>query len=121
MSDSKNNAIFSAVKKIKNIMDIKNICDEEFYDWADKNGILESDSFRYLKDNIKNDSIMAAILSWGRLIWSMQGELEFGKGMSFGIKDAKKTLATMIEMYEALNDKKIKKQMFEFIKETVKD
>ena len=100
-------------------MDIKNICDEEFYDWADKNGILESDSFRYLKDNIKNDSIMAAILSWGRLIWSMQGELEFGKGMSFGIKDAKKTIATMIDIYEKSTNEEIKSKILGVIKENL--
>lgn len=102
-------------------MDIKNICDEEFYDWADKNGILESDSFRYLNENVKDGSTMAAILSLGRLIWSMQGELEFGKGMSFGIKDAKKTLATMIDIYEKSTNEEIKEHIFELIKETVKD
>lgn len=102
-------------------MDIKNICDEEFYDWADKNGILESDSFRYLNENVKDASIMAAILSWGRLIWSMQGELEFGRGMSFGIKDAKKTIATMLDLYEKSTNKEIKEHIFELIKETVKE
>jgi rubrerythrin len=102
-------------------MDIKNICDEEFYDWADKNGILESDSFRYLNENVKDGSTMAAILSLGRLIWSMQGELEFEKGVSLGIKDAKKTIATMLDMYEKSTNKEIKEHIFELIKETVKE
>ena len=100
-------------------MDIKNICDEEFYDWADKNGILESDSFRYLNENVKDASTMAAILSWGRLIWSMQGELEFGKGMSFGIKKAKKTITTMIDIYEKSTNEEIKSKILGVIKENL--